>query len=56
MCVTREPVMQAFSPTSIVKVRMANLNSEAIFTPRSYVCGRERKLHMLSHVAWLWPG
>ena len=56
MCVTREPVMQAFSPTSIVEVRMANLNSEIIFIFRSYVCGRERKLHMLSHLAWLGPG
>ena len=27
------------------KVRIANLNSEAILTSLSYVCGRESELH-----------
>ena len=32
-------------PPCLVRVRMANLNSEAILASPNYECGRERKLH-----------
>ena len=45
MCVHEEASVKPVVPPCSWKVKMANINSEAILASPSYVCGRERNLH-----------
>ena len=49
MCVHDGAWCKSLVPPYFWKVRMANLNCEAILASPRYVCGREKKLHTCAH-------